>query len=43
MKGELLAAECNGIMVLKWKEKRDISIISFHDSEMVTAKSKGNK
>ena len=34
-KGEMVAAESNGIMVLKWKDKRDVAFIStFHDNSM---------
>jgi hypothetical protein len=37
-----LAADCSGIMVIKLKDKRDVSVISsFHDLEMA-AKSKGS-
>jgi hypothetical protein len=31
------AAECSGVMVMKWRDKRDVSFVStFHDNAMVT-------
>ena len=36
-KGEIVAAESNGIMVMKWKDKKDVSFITtFHDNSMST-------
>jgi hypothetical protein len=36
-KGESVAAQCNGIMVMKWRDKREVSLIStFHDNTLQT-------
>jgi hypothetical protein len=36
-KGGAVAAECSGVLVVKWRDKRDVSFTSiFHDSAMVT-------
>ncbi|XP_046402046.1 piggyBac transposable element-derived protein 4-like [Ischnura elegans] len=35
-KGEVIAYESNGIMVMKWRDKRDVAMISsFHDDGMI--------
>jgi hypothetical protein len=42
-KGEAIGVECNGVMVMKWRDKRDASFIStFHDNTKVTKNVRGN-
>jgi hypothetical protein len=42
-KGEAVAAECSGLMIMKWRDKRDVSFIpNFHDNTMVTKNVRGN-
>jgi hypothetical protein len=40
--GESITAECNGIMVMKWRDKREVSFIfTFHDNTMQTQSVRG--
>jgi hypothetical protein len=39
MKGDSLATECSGIIVMKWRDKGEMSFISmFHDSTIRTVR-----
>lgn len=41
-KGECVAEECDKIIVLKWKDKRDVAMIcTFHSNELVAKRARG--
>ena len=41
-KGEVIASQLDGVMVMKWKGKKDVSMIStFPDASMVTQHKRG--
>jgi hypothetical protein len=41
-KSEIIAQQSDGVMVMKWKDKKEVSFIStFHDAQMVTQQKHG--
>jgi hypothetical protein len=43
-KAEATASECSGVVVMKWRDKRDVSFVStFHDNTVVTKTMRGNE
>jgi hypothetical protein len=41
-KGDIIVQHSDGVMVMKWKDKKEVSFIStFHDASMVTQQKRG--